>query len=128
VIEVIEISRRGILGAIAIAPISAAIAPVTAASDHPTPFRQAEARYWAATERFNTYGGKLELRDPDAFRHEQEAYLATVTAVDEAPVADWQEFAAQFDIACDGGESLPNEELLFKLLADAKRLAKEGRN
>jgi hypothetical protein len=63
------------------------------------------------------------MTDLDAYDREENAYIEAVTAVDEAPVADWQEFAAQFDIACDGGVSLPNDKLLFKLLNDAKRLA-----
>ena len=119
-----ETTRRALLGgaglavsAVAIGGAALAITPAL------TPFRLAEARYWAATKRFNSLPRGLEGDDPAAFAREEAAYLASVHEVDAAPVADWEEFAAQFDIAFDGGESLPNDALLEKLLADARRLA-----
>lgn len=88
-----------------------------------SPFRVAEAHYRAATDHFISLAGELERADPVAFAREEAAFIAATDAVDTAPVADWLEFADQFAIACDEGESLPNEGSVFKLLADARRLA-----
>jgi hypothetical protein len=92
-----------------------------------TPFRRAEARYLAASARFCSLPQRLEFDDPDAFEREQDIFNEAVEAVDEAPVANWQEFGAQFIHACDDGHSVPNEAMRKKLLADAKRLAGEDR-
>jgi hypothetical protein len=92
-----------------------------------SPFRLAEALYQAASARFCGLPQRLEFDDPETFEREQDAFNAAVRVLDRAPVADWQEFAAQFDHACDGGNSVPSDGLLSKLLADAKRLAAEER-
>lgn len=88
-----------------------------------TPFRVAQARFYAAEKRFNTLPDHLEASDPAAFKREERALFDTLGEVDRAPVASWEEFADAFEIACDGGKSLPNEDLVMKLLADARRLS-----
>jgi hypothetical protein len=88
-----------------------------------TPFRIAEAQYRAATAHFTSLPRDLERTDPARYAREREAFLATVDAVDRTPAANWDEFADAFEIACDGGDSLPNDTLMFKLLADCRRLS-----
>lgn len=88
-----------------------------------SPFRIAEGQYRAAVKRFNNLPEDLERSDKAAFKREEAAFLATVDAVDSASPADWNEFAAAFEIACDEGQSLPSDHLVLKLLADVRRLS-----
>jgi hypothetical protein len=120
-----QITRRAALGSAGLCAVAVA-APVARAAlpaATNTPFRLAEAEYQAATARFNELPSDLEASDPCAFEEEERAYLAVVNRVDAAPVESWAEFADAFEIACDRGYSLPNEELVFKLLADVRRLS-----
>jgi hypothetical protein len=98
-------------------------APTPVPGAAPTPFRIAEARYRAATAHFTSLPRDLERTDPARYAREREAFLAAVGAVDRTPAANWDEFADAFDIACDGGDSLPKDILVFKLLADCRRLS-----
>lgn len=122
-----ETTRRALLGGAGLAAVAVAAGATPGCragqAATPTPFRIAEAREHAARRRFNNLPSGLERRDPAAYRRVEAAYLASVDAVDSAPVADWQEFADAFDFACDGGASLPTEALVYKLRADALRLA-----
>lgn len=92
-----------------------------------SPFRLAELHYRAAVAKFNALPGHLQQSDPDAFSREEDALTQAVRAVDSAPVEDWAEFADAFDIGCDGGASLPNDDLIMKLLDDTRRLISTGR-
>jgi hypothetical protein len=123
-------SRRNFLragvhaGGAAIAVIAGAgVAKATGATlAAPTPFRIAEARYKAAEKRYNEMAGDLEERDPAAFKREQETYDAALEAVDTAPCETWEEFGDAFRLAVHDGETLPNDDLIMKLLADVRRL------
>jgi hypothetical protein len=72
---------------------------------------------------FNNIAGKLEENDPIAFAREQEAYNTALHAVDSAPCQSWDELADAFRLAVDDGDSLPNEDLVMKLLDDVRRLS-----
>lgn len=111
-------TRRAMLGAIAIAPVMLSV-PASAA---PSPFRQAENAYRAAVSRFNAIPHDLELTNPDLYDIEEGAFISAVRAVDAAPAATAQEFVDAFLIATDNGQSLITEEVLMKLIADAKRI------
>ena len=102
------ILRRSLLAAAAFAPIMATV-PVLGTT--PSPFRVAEARYRAATDRFNRLPFDLETTDPAEYHREEQAYLTALRAVDGSPAADWSEFADAFHIACDGGAE-PSERRL----------------
>jgi len=120
-----QTTRRGAIGAM-VSVSATAFIPAIAASAmpiRPSPFRLAEAHYKAVRQRFNNIAGDLELNDPIAFYREQEAYNAALHAVDSAPCQSWDEFADAFRLAVDDGDSLPNEDLVMKLLADIRRLS-----
>lgn len=89
-----------------------------------TPFRLAEARYRAAEKHFNAIPGAFEESNPADYARETETYLASVRAVDSAPVETWEEFADAFKIACDDGASIPPEHVVMKLYADVCRLSR----
>ena len=114
-------NRRRFVGALALAPVAAL--PVPMLFKAPSAFRIAEAEYYAALNRFNALPPDLETTNPDAHAREERRFLDAVGAVDDVPVADWSEFADAFEIACDGGKLLPNEDLVMKLLGDARRLS-----
>jgi hypothetical protein len=100
-----------------VSPANSALAPT------PTPFRVAEARYRSAMAQLEGQPHDLEKRDPAAFEYYKRAFFDSVEAVDAAPISSWSEFAEAFEIACDGGHSVPGEDLIFKLLADVRRLS-----
>jgi hypothetical protein len=50
------------------------------------------------------------------------SFLAAVDVVDFTPASTLEEFARSFVIACDDGGSIPREEVLDRLLEDARRL------
>lgn len=87
-----------------------------------SPFRIANAQYRAALNRFNDLPHDLERSDNEAFEREHDAFITAVNAVDHAPARTWEEFADAFEIACDLGQSLPNEDVVTKLLNDVRRL------
>lgn len=116
-------TRRSIMSAMAVAPVVIA-APAVASTQ--SPFRIAEAQYRAAIARFNSLPKDLERADPDRYEKEERRYLDATRAVDRAPCQTWEEFADAFTIACDDGESLPNEDLVYKMLADIRRLRGRG--
>lgn len=115
------LARRALLGALAAAP-ALATAPAVAAAPQLTPFRIAEARYRAATARLNASPDDLPTTNPAEYDRLVDAHIDATDAVDRTPVTTWDEFADAYEIACDGGESLPPEKLIFKLLADVRRL------
>ena len=87
-----------------------------------TPFRAAQEQHRIATAIFEALPSGLEMTDPATYADRERAFLDTVRVVDATPVADWDEFADAFEIACSGGDSLPSEDLIFKLLADVRRM------
>ena len=95
--------------------------PAEAANNH-SPFRVAEARYYAAEARFNALPPDLELTHPSVYEQEEAALFAADDEANATPVADWREFADAFEIAMDRGQSLMNENTMYKLLADVRRL------
>lgn len=118
------LDRRKLLGVLAAGPIIATVPAVVA--PRLTPFRIAEARRRAADRRFDDLPNDLETTNPAAWHTEVDALIRADYEAEDAPVADWQEFAAQFTIATHDGMSLLREETLHKLLADAQRLAGEA--
>ncbi|WP_277968192.1 hypothetical protein [Sphingomonas echinoides] len=104
------------------APLSAPFNQTSPASTV-SPFRIAEGQYRTAVERFEGLPQNLEREDKATFDREHDQFIAAVNAVDEAPVADWSEFATAFEIACDLGQSIPSDNLVSKLLADVRRLS-----
>lgn len=117
-------SRRQILAAAVIAPAALAV-PSLASSQ--SPFRLAEGRYHAAARRFNSLPPNLETDDERRFLDEEARYLRASRAVDSAYIADWQELADAFEHACDYGTSTPSEQIVMKLLNDARRLRRDHR-
>ena len=99
-------------------PANISALPAAAAS----PFRQAQAKYFAASARFASLPRDLETSDHDRFLREESAFLQSAIAAQDAPVADWEEFADAFEISCDFGDSMPSERGVTKLLEDARRL------
>ena len=87
-----------------------------------TPFRAAQEQHRIATAIYEALPSGLEMTDPATYADRERAFLDTVRVVDATPVADWDEFADAFEIACSGGDSLPPEVLIDKLLADVRRL------
>ena len=87
-----------------------------------TPFRAAQEQHRIATAIYESLPSGLEMTDPATYADRERALLDTVRVVDATPVADWDEFADAFEIACSGGDSVPSEVLLDKLLADVRRL------
>lgn len=122
-----DITRRGLLGAAAIAAPAAAfriaLGVGRAASAQATPFRLAAADYHRTKARFEALDHDFARRDPAAYAQEESRFLLSVRRVDATPCADWHEFAEAFEIACDQGDSVPSDELVFKLLDDCRRLA-----
>ncbi|MDQ0839392.1 hypothetical protein [Sphingomonas faeni] len=78
-----------------------------------TPFEVAEAHYRRMQIAINKRGSS----DADT-----KAFLDAVDVIDSTPASTLEEFARSFIIALDDGGSLPREEILDRLLADARRL------
>lgn len=91
-----------------------------------TPFQFARAVHAFAKDAYNALPNDMELASPDDHSHCEATYIATVTNLDTAPVANLSEFAAAFLESFDYGRSLPNDDLMAKLVADAQRLIGEG--
>jgi hypothetical protein len=93
-------------------------APKIAATLPATPFEIAEAHYRRMQALINGLRGATS----EDSERVTKLFFDSVTAVDAAPASTLEEFARSFIIAVDDGESLPNENVLDRLLADARRL------
>jgi hypothetical protein len=78
-----------------------------------TPFEIAEAHYRRMQIAINKRGSS----DADT-----KAFLDAVDVIDSTPASTLEEFARSFIIACDDGGSIPREEVLDRLLEDARRV------
>ena len=84
-----------------------------------TPFETAEAHYRQTQAAMNALRGSLPADEQERVTA---TFLAAVDVVDFTPASTLEEFARSFIIACDDGGSIPREEVLDRLLEDARRL------
>jgi len=84
-----------------------------------TPFEVAEAHYRQTQAAMNALRGSLPADEQERITA---TFLAAVDVVDFTPASTLEEFARSFIIACDDGGSIPREEVLDRLLEDARRV------
>jgi hypothetical protein len=118
------VTRRSIVAAMLSAPAVAALGaslPVLAIDD--TPFMAAHRAYVMAKRELDRAGTGRSNSEEERL---SEIYSKAITRVDTTPAGNWQEFVLALEVAWqDDGD--PFEDLKLKLLADARRLAAEGR-
>jgi hypothetical protein len=84
-----------------------------------TPFEVAEAHYRQTQAAVNALRSSAT---PEKTQAVTATFLAAVDVVDFTPASTLEEFARSFIIACDDGGSIPREEVLDRLLEDARRI------
>lgn len=84
-----------------------------------TSFEVAEAHYRQTQAAMSALRGSLPADEQERVTA---TFLAAVDVVDFTPASTLAEFARSYVIACDDGGSIPREEVLDRLLEDARRL------
>lgn len=125
--------RAALTGAVAsVAAVSIAAAavavPFTSTAAAGAQFADLMKANREAVCRFNTLPMDLERRDPVSYQAELQLMLDASARVDRAAPTNWQEFTQLLEHMTDDGESVLSEDNTDRLLAAARRLAKqEGR-
>lgn len=114
-------TRRGILGAMAIAPI-VIIAPAAAAAGSHA-FERLLAADVVAKARFNSLPADLESTDERRFQAEVDRMIAASMHADEAVPTTWAEFARWVEHVSDEGHSSIGDANQTRLLDHVRRLA-----
>jgi hypothetical protein len=115
-------TRRAVFGAMALAPVIIAVPAMSAMPSGLSKFRVEEAKYRATMAWFNALPENLENDDPKAHDAAMERLHQATITIDRTPCETWDEFADAYAIACDDGNSLPNETVIMKMYEDVKRL------
>jgi hypothetical protein len=117
-------TRRGIIGAMALAPMMAAVPAIAATAVHaPSEFARLKARSDAARARFNTLPEDLEYTDEPAFRREEKLMHDATGDYDHAVPTNWNELVSAMENAIGDG-TYPGREICDRLIGHARRLSR----